>query len=277
MSALLLPDQEMANWANKEVAVAKSKDPPFAPYLVPKLTEQPWMPADSDHTAAKTKWAGYAKQARRPILPKELIAQSFSLYHLRLIFAVDLCQAFSKFGGVGPQLAHLSTARHIGITESVGEALSYHRIAGARLQEMARRRATLAADFVTGLASGNFTFKEQDKMDMALAIEADHEKQDTSRDPKAKGKGRKGDKNGQPFQPRRNAARFDTARNADHSDVNDPARDEAQQRQRPRTPQNNRRNNASYVPNLNQRPQNVRPRNFRRQKNQNRQQHQQQR
>ena len=30
LSSLLLPDQDMANWVNREIAVATSKDPPFS-------------------------------------------------------------------------------------------------------------------------------------------------------------------------------------------------------------------------------------------------------
>ena len=35
ISSLLLPDQEMANWISKEVAVAKSEGPPFPPTSYP--------------------------------------------------------------------------------------------------------------------------------------------------------------------------------------------------------------------------------------------------
>ena len=193
------------------------------------------MPADSDHATAKTKWVGYSKQSKRSILPQELGTQDFAMYHLRFIFAADLCQAFSKFGGVGPQLAHLPKKLHIGIAESVGASMSYHRIAGAKLQEKDRDRATLAADFAACLDSEHFAFTEQAKKEMALAIEAGHKKQDSARDPKAKGKGRQGDKNGQPFQPRRNAARFDATRNADAYRSPGPDRGEASHRQRSRS------------------------------------------
>ena len=38
VEASIQPEQEMANWANKKRAIATSEDPPFAPYVIPKLT-----------------------------------------------------------------------------------------------------------------------------------------------------------------------------------------------------------------------------------------------
>ena len=134
ISSLLLPGHEMANWVNKEVAIAKSKDRPFSPYLAPKMAETHWMPADSDHTSARTIWDAYAKQDKRSFLPQELSIQALTLYQLRFVFSADFCSDWSKFGGLGPQIAHLSTVLHIGIAESVGTALAYHRIVGTNLK-----------------------------------------------------------------------------------------------------------------------------------------------
>ena len=134
LTSFLLPDQEMVNWANKEMAIAESKDPPFRPYLAQRLTESPWIPADSDHTASRTKWVSYSKQAKRTLPPKVVRIQALVIYRLRFLFAADLCSTWAKFVGLVPQLAHLSTVLHIGIAESAGASLSYRRIAGARLQ-----------------------------------------------------------------------------------------------------------------------------------------------
>ena len=102
LSSFLPPDQAMVNWANREITIARSKGTPFFPYLAPKLYEAPWMPVDGDHTAARTRWAGYPKQAKRTILPQELSIRAFSLYLLRFLLAADLCQAWSSFGGLAP-------------------------------------------------------------------------------------------------------------------------------------------------------------------------------
>ena len=128
----------MANWIPKGVAIASSTDPPFAPCLTPKLPEQPWLLEDSDRAAARTKWPSFPKQAERPLLPPELIIQAFTLYQLRFISASDLCRAWPKFGGLGPQLARLSAVLHIGVAENVGDAMENRRIARTRLQGKAR-------------------------------------------------------------------------------------------------------------------------------------------
>ena len=133
---------------------------------------------------------------------------------MRFILSADLCAARSKFGGLSPRIARLSTVFHIGIAESVGAALSYRRLVGAKLQEKARKRTPLNADFVSIMSSEQITIMEKAKKEISLAIEAD-QKPDNDRDPKAKGKGRKGDKTGQPFQPRRFFARYDPNRNTD--------------------------------------------------------------
>ena len=108
-TAYFLPGQDQVNWCRKEISIAAAKDPPYQPYLAPKLYEPPWMPADSDHSTARSRWTGYAKQAKRTASPQEMKIQAFSLYHMRFLFAADLCQAFQSFGGLGPQLSHYST------------------------------------------------------------------------------------------------------------------------------------------------------------------------
>ena len=106
LTSFPLPCQDVVNWIRREIALAASNGPPFQPYLVPKLTENPWLPLDSDHSAALAKWIGFSKQAKRTAAPQELSIQAFTLYHLRFAIAADLCQAWSKFGGIGPQLSH---------------------------------------------------------------------------------------------------------------------------------------------------------------------------
>ena len=129
---------------------------------------------ESDHAAARTKWAALWKQDKRAILPQELSIQAFTLYQLRFVFAADLCSAWAKFGGIGPQLSRLSTTLHLGVTESVAAALAYRRIVDIKLQEKARTRTALTVEFGTPplLASENFQRKEQAKKEIAMAVDA---------------------------------------------------------------------------------------------------------
>ena len=262
LSAFFLPDQDQVNWIKKEVAIAASKDPPFVPYLAPKLWEHPWMPSDQDHTGARSRWLGYSKQAKRSIAPQTMTIQAFALYHLRFVFAADLCKAWQPFGGLGPQFAHLSSVLHLSVTESVGIALAYHRLVCQKLQEKARRRAPALADFTALLAAESFTLKEQAKKEIAMAVDADLKEKALKT--KATGKGKKGDK-GQPprgkqnFHNRQNADNREAPTHEEASDLyyrreGDSKRDDDNRRQdrsrsRNRQQQNRQRGNQNYGPN----------------------------
>ena len=131
------------------------------------------MPSDSDHISARKKWLGFLKHAKRSLAPQELAIQAFALYRLRFVFAADLRQDWSKFGGLGPQLAHLSTVLHLGIAESVGNSLSYHRLVGQKLQGKARKRTASETDFAALLSVENFPLEEQANQEISLAIDSD--------------------------------------------------------------------------------------------------------
>ena len=128
LSALFRPSQDMVNFASKELAQAASKDPPYTPYPTPKLRTHPWMSEPSDHLAAQAQWERYAKSSKKAQLPLELSIQSFLLYQLRFVLAADLCSARQGFGGIGPQLPHLSIALNLAVLETVGIAISYRNI-----------------------------------------------------------------------------------------------------------------------------------------------------
>ena len=93
------------------------------------------MPAEGDRSAARAKWPIFSKHDKRTLLPHEIRIQAGTLYRIRFIFSDDLREAWSKFGGLGPQMAHLSAVFHIGVTENIGEAFDYHRIARTEMQE----------------------------------------------------------------------------------------------------------------------------------------------
>ena len=69
----------------------------------PSFMNTPWMPADNDHVAARTRWRGFSKQAKRSLSPQELTTQAFTLYPIRFLFSADLCQAWTSFGGNWPK------------------------------------------------------------------------------------------------------------------------------------------------------------------------------
>ena len=127
----------------------------------------------------------------RPPHPQELSIHAFTLYQLRFIFAADLCQAWSKFGGIGTMLAQLSTVSHIGVTENVGSALAYRMIVSTILKEKERKRTVSPSEFAVALSVESFTPSEQDKKEIQLDIESDNKAKDRDH-PNGKGEGKKG-------------------------------------------------------------------------------------
>ena len=133
-----------------------------------------------------------------------MIILAFALYQLRFLLASYLCGDWVKFGGIGPRTSHLFPVHHIAVTEcsartdpdycfsidffgrvkltfrttvytkaeSVGSPLASRRIAGANLQEKARNRTVLDAEFVQILADEHSTHKEQSKKEVSMAIES---------------------------------------------------------------------------------------------------------
>ena len=54
LTGFLIPDQDMANGFSKEFYEASKKQPPYAPFVVPKLHEKPWVvPMQSREKASK--------------------------------------------------------------------------------------------------------------------------------------------------------------------------------------------------------------------------------
>ena len=177
----------MANYIQKERALAAAKDAPFCPYLAPQISEAPRMPADADRVAARSRWLTFSEQAKCSLRPQQLGVQAFSLYQLRFVLAADLCKAWRLFGGLGPQLSHFPNVLHLSITESAGAAISYLRLVSQKLHEEARKRSSRTAEFVATLTAGEFALKGQSKKEVALAIESDQRTR--GRPVKAKGKG----------------------------------------------------------------------------------------
>ena len=108
IGGFLRPTQAMVNMIRKEIAEAANKDPPFLPFIVPKLSSIPWRPDTADHDQAIPSWKAYAKNRKTGQPALELSIQSFLLFQLRFVVAADICAAWLPFGGLAPQLSHLS-------------------------------------------------------------------------------------------------------------------------------------------------------------------------
>ena len=107
LASHFLPDQEMANAISLEIARSHNTVPSFDPYVIPQLTEKPWVAPTADHDAAMTRWKsgvkGPKKRARQ-----ELSFQCWITYQLRFMITSQLCGALAPFGGISSQFNHLA-------------------------------------------------------------------------------------------------------------------------------------------------------------------------
>ena len=120
------------------------------------IASVPWMPDTADHNQAMANWKAYAKNRKTGQPTIELSIQRFLLSQLRFILDVDLRQAWLPFGGLAPQLPHLSIVLNLSAVESVGVSPQYHRALVGNLAEKARQRANGAAAFTLLMSTEQF-------------------------------------------------------------------------------------------------------------------------
>lgn len=65
LSALLKPNQDMANLISVELARGLSKVPAYTPFIVPRIAEPPRAMPSDEHSADIGKWRHNARQAKR--------------------------------------------------------------------------------------------------------------------------------------------------------------------------------------------------------------------
>ena len=67
VSHIFVPDQDMANAISLELARAANTVPSYHPYIIPQLTEKPWIVPKPDHANAITRWRENTRDNRRRI------------------------------------------------------------------------------------------------------------------------------------------------------------------------------------------------------------------
>ena len=165
LSAFLIPDQEMTNVFSKEFAEASKKDPPFIPFVLPKLSEKPWMVPLQSHERAAKYWRENIQHKKTKDDPQQTSLQAWFLYTLRFIFTGDLSDAWSAFGGLSSQLSHLSIVLHLATTETASYAISYDLELRNMIARLARRRDA-GCDFSKLLCEENEEIKRYLKVDL---------------------------------------------------------------------------------------------------------------
>ena len=155
----------MANTFSKEFYEASKKEPPYTPFVIPKLREKPWhVPLRSHERAAKFWRGGIAHKGRDP--SQQVSLQAWMLYILRFILTGDLCNAWKEFGGLAAQLSFLSIVLHLGVAENAAFAISYDHEVCLRAQRVARRRDQ-TVDYAKYLSGENEEVKRHIKADLA--------------------------------------------------------------------------------------------------------------
>ena len=157
LSGYVIPEQDMANVFPKEFAEAAKKDPPYVPFVVPKLHERPWMVPLGSHERAAKFWKESNSHKSKDHV-QQINLQAWLLYMLRFIFAGDLTDSWGSFGGIQAQFSHLSIVLHLAVVETATFAIAYDHELRQKLQRMARKRDS-TADFAKLLSEENEEIK----------------------------------------------------------------------------------------------------------------------
>ena len=130
----------MGNIFSKESADAAKKGPTFVPFVVPKTGEKPWIVPLQFHGRA----AKYRREAiqhkKYKDGPQQVSRHAWILYMLRFIFAGDLGDDWSSFGGLSAQFSHLSIVFRLAVTETASFAIAYDLELRRMIERLARLR-----------------------------------------------------------------------------------------------------------------------------------------
>ena len=155
----------MANFFSKGFAEAAKKDPPFAPFAVPKISDKPWIaPLRPRERAAKFRTDDIQRKKSMGD-PHHVSLQSWVLYMIRFIFTGDLSDVWSSFGGISSQLSHWSIALRQAVTETASFAIAYD-LELRRMAERLARRRDPDCDPPKILRDGNEEIKRYSKVDL---------------------------------------------------------------------------------------------------------------
>ena len=159
-SALLKPDQDMANAISLEHARGRRKIPARAPFIYPRIAE-PWPVSKNEHPASIAKRCRNTRQALREPLRRGFPIQAFILYRVRFLIAAELLGSLPTFGGIAGGINHLSIMPNIATTDAIDVALAYDRLVRQHLEEKDRDRpeaAPLVGYCDSFLSDGNDSF-----------------------------------------------------------------------------------------------------------------------
>ena len=140
LTGMLAPDQEMTNFFSSEFAKAKLKRPPYIPFVIPDLKEQPWRPFYPAHTRAFENWQKLNSSHKKPT-PMDTSFQAWTLYNMRFIISGELTGAWRTFGGISAQWSHFGLILNMAVVENATIAMAYEKNFRLEAAHLARMRA----------------------------------------------------------------------------------------------------------------------------------------
>ena len=146
LAGTLRPTQEMVNVVSEAIARGEANPQPFFPYVTADYQQHPWLPRINAHTNALTAWKSKAQGVRK----KAISFQMWMHHHYRFVFAAEMCNAWSPFGGLAAQLNHIAVLLSLASLESAGYAIKYHDLLVTTLADFARAR--FPCDFHSALS-----------------------------------------------------------------------------------------------------------------------------
>ena len=136
LAGTLRPTQEMVNFVSEQQARGEANPQPFAPYVIPSLTEHPWLPRSAPHINALSSWKAKNRGSRK----QPIAFQMWLHHHYRFVFAAELCNAWAPFGGLAAQLNHIAVILSLATLENAAYAIRYHETLISALADYARAR-----------------------------------------------------------------------------------------------------------------------------------------
>lgn len=126
----------MVNLASEDIARGEPNPQPFFPYVTADYHQHPWLPRLNAHTNALTAWKTKNSGARK----KAIAFQMWLRRHIRFVFAAEMCNDWTPFGGLVAQLNSIAVILSLASLESAGYAMRYRELLVTTLKDFARAR-----------------------------------------------------------------------------------------------------------------------------------------
>ena len=115
LAGILIPNQKAANLFSEELRNGRRSLPPYTPFLLPKLTETPWVAQDPDYKQSCEN--DQARQPRNGVKTLFMNSSQLTLSYLRYIITGEVAGSWRAFGGAGATQSHLAHLQTLAMTQ----------------------------------------------------------------------------------------------------------------------------------------------------------------